>query len=113
MSTKQCDIRSFFVSSKRSLPDLNGTLRRAIFVIQAFEFHFIFKNIDFSSLLFSFEHCNIFFFSTYFVDNVTLCINISNVTISNMPHLVYITIFGETDGVTLSRLGCSGIKKGQ
>ena len=26
MSTKQCDIRSFFVSSERSLPDLNDTL---------------------------------------------------------------------------------------
>ena len=26
MSTKQCDIRSFFVYSERSLPDLNGTL---------------------------------------------------------------------------------------
>ena len=26
MSTKQYDIRSFFVSSERSLPDLNGTL---------------------------------------------------------------------------------------
>ena len=25
-----------------------------------------------------------------------------------MSHLVYITLFGETDGVTLSRLGCSG-----
>ena len=26
MSTKQCDIRSFFVSSERSLPDVNDTL---------------------------------------------------------------------------------------
>ena len=26
MSTKQCDIRSFFVSSERSLPNLNDTL---------------------------------------------------------------------------------------
>ena len=26
MLTKQCDIRSFFVSLKRSLPDLNDTL---------------------------------------------------------------------------------------
>ena len=26
MSAKQCDIRSFFVSSERSLPDLNDTL---------------------------------------------------------------------------------------
>ena len=27
-------------------------------------------------------------------------------TLSNLSHLVYITLFGETDGVTLSRLGC-------
>ena len=26
MPTKQCDIRSFFVSSERTLPDLNDTL---------------------------------------------------------------------------------------
>ena len=45
-------------------------------------------------------------FSTYFFDNITLCINLPNVTLSNMSHLVYITLFGETDGVTLSRLGC-------
>jgi len=30
-----------------------------------------------------------------------------NVTLSSMSHLVYITLFGETEGVTLSRLGCS------
>ena len=29
-----------------------------------------------------------------------------NVTLSIMSHLVYITLLGETDGVTLSRLGC-------
>ena len=50
----------------------------------------------------------IIFFSTYFFDNITLCISIPNVTSSNMSHLVYITCFGETDGVTLSRLGCIG-----
>ena len=55
-STKQYAIRSFFVSSERSLPDLNDTLWCAIFVIQAFEFDFIFNNIEFSSLLFSLEH---------------------------------------------------------
>ena len=33
--------------------------------------------------------------------------NLPNVTLPNMSHLVYITFFGETDGVTLSRLGCS------
>ena len=45
-------------------------------------------------------------FSTYFFDNITLCINLLNVTSSNISHLVYITLFGETDGVTLLRLGC-------
>jgi hypothetical protein len=29
-----------------------------------------------------------------------------NVTLSSMSHLVYITLLGETEGVTLSRLGC-------
>ena len=48
----------------------------------------------------------LFVFSTYFFDNITLCINLPNVTLSNMSHLVYITLFGETDGVTLSRLEC-------
>ena len=44
------------------------------------------------------------FFSTYFFDNITLRINLPNVTLSNMSHLVYITLFGETGGVTLTRL---------
>ena len=48
-------------------------------------------------------------FSTYFFDDITLCINLSNVTLLNMSHLVYITPFGETDGVILSRLGCSNL----
>ena len=62
LSAKQCDIRSFFVSNERSLHDLNDTLWCAIFVIQAFKFDFIFKIIElFSSLSFSFEHCNFLF----------------------------------------------------
>ena len=44
-------------------------------------------------------------FCTYFFDIITLCINLPNMTLSNMLHLVYITLFGEVDGVTLSRLG--------
>ena len=44
------------------------------------------------------------FFSTYFFDDITLCINLAHVALSNMSHLVYITLFRETDGVTLSRL---------
>ena len=42
MSTKQCGIRSFFVFSERSLPNLNETLWWAIFVTQAVEFDFTF-----------------------------------------------------------------------
>ena len=58
------------------------------------------------------HHCyfllNIIIFSTCFFDkNTQICINLPNVTLSNMSHLVYITHFGETDGVTLSRLGFS------
>ena len=45
-------------------------------------------------------------FPTCFLHNITLCINFPNVTLSNMSHLVYITLFGEMDGVTLSRLEC-------
>ena len=60
MLTKQWDISSFFVSSERSLSYLNDTLRCAIFVIQDFEFDLTFKNIEFSSLLFSFEHYSIY-----------------------------------------------------
>ena len=48
-------------------------------------------------------------FSTYFFDNITLCIKISNVTLSNMSYLVYITLSGETNDVTLSRLECTSI----
>ena len=48
-------------------PNLNDTLRCAIFVVQAFEFDFIFKNMEFSSLLFSFEHCNFYLFFYLFL----------------------------------------------
>ena len=44
-------------------------------------------------------------FSTCFFGNITLCINLLNVTLSNMSGLVYITLLGETDGVTLWKLG--------
>ena len=60
-----------------------------------------------NSHLFYFLFNIVIFFSTCFFDNITLCINLPNVTLSNMSHLVYVTLFGETDGVTLSRLGCS------
>lgn len=40
------------------------------------------------------------------LDNITLCTNLQNMTLSNMSHLIYITLYGETDGVILSRLDC-------
>ena len=36
-------------------------------VIQAFEFDFIFKNTEFPSLLFSFEHCHFYSFFYLFL----------------------------------------------
>ena len=54
MSTKQCDMQSFFGSSERFVPDLNNTLRCDIFVIEAFEFAYIYKNNAFSSLFYIF-----------------------------------------------------------
>ena len=105
---KQYDIWSFFVCSERSSPYLNDIVWCALFVIQAFEFDFILENIEFSSLLFSFEHCKfLFVFSTYIFGNITFYINLPNVTLSNMSHLENITLVGETDGVTLSRLECT------
>ena len=107
-STKQCYIRSFFVSSERSLLDLNDTLWCALVLIHNFELDFTFKNIEFLYLLF-FYIVILFWFSTYFFDNIKLCTNPQNVTLSNMSHSVYITIFGEIDGVTLSMLDCISI----
>ena len=40
---------------------INDTLCYAIFVNQAFEFSYKFKNIEFLSLLLSFEHCKFYF----------------------------------------------------
>ena len=47
----------------------------------------------------------------YFLLNIVIYV-LPNVTLSNMSHLVYITLFGETDGVTLLRLDCTvdGVK---
>ena len=56
---------------------------------------FTLKNIEVLHLLFSFLQCNLFWFSTYFFDNITLCTNLQNVTLSNMSHLVYISLFGD------------------
>ncbi len=72
-STKQCDIRSFFVSSERSLPDLNDTLWCVLVVIHNFELDFTFKDIEVSYLLFSFLHCNFILIFYIFFDNITLC----------------------------------------
>ena len=47
-------MQSFFGSSERFVPDLNNTLRCDIFVIEAFEFAYIYKNNAFSSLFYIF-----------------------------------------------------------
>ena len=62
------------------------------------------KTLKFSSCYFLLNTVSFIYFSKYFFDNITLCINLLNV--SNMSHLVSITLFGETDGVALSRLEC-------
>jgi hypothetical protein len=82
-----------------------------VLVIHNLDLDFTFKNIEVLYLLFSFLHCIFFLFSTYFFDNITLCTNLQNVTLSNMSHLVYITLYGETDGVILSRLDCRSYHK--
>ena len=63
---KQCDIRSFFVASERSLHDLNDTLWSAIYVIQALEFDFIFKKIECHLCYFLMNLVIFICFSTYF-----------------------------------------------
>jgi hypothetical protein len=75
-----------------------------------FQLDFTFKNIEVFNLLFSILHCNFILIFYLFFDNITLCTNLQNVTISNMSHLVYITLYGETDGVILSRLDCMAPK---
>ena len=98
LSAQQRDIRNFFVSSERSLSDLNDTLWCAIFVVQAFEFDFIYKKVNSYLCYFLLKIVNFIGFSTYLFDNITSWINIPNVTLSNISHLVYsITHFGETD----------------
>ena len=75
--------------------------------VQAFNFYSTNKTLN-SHLCYFLLNIVIFIFvSTYSFDDFTLCINVPNVTLSNMSRLVYITILGETDGVTLSRLECS------
>ena len=46
------------------------------------------------------------YFFYLFCDDIILCINLPNAALSNMSHLVYITLFGKMDGVTISRLEC-------
>ena len=104
MSTKQCDIRRFFVSSERSLPNLNDHYDVLSLLFKLLNLILYLKTLN-SHLCYFLSSIVIFIcFSTYFFDNITLCIYLPNVTLSNMSHLVYITLFGETDGVTLLRV---------
>ena len=64
-SLKQCDIRSFFVSSERSLPDLNDTLWCALVVIHNFELDFTSKTLKSCICYFLFYIVISFWFSTY------------------------------------------------
>ena len=71
-STKQCDIRSFFVSSERSLPDLNDTLWCAIVVIQTFELNLYLKTLNSHLCYFLLNDVIFICFSIYFFNNITL-----------------------------------------
>ena len=68
-----------------------------------FELDFTFKNIEISYLLFSFLYSNFILIFYIFLDNITLCIKCD--IIKFVTPCLYHT--GETDGVTLSRLGCT------
>ena len=107
LSTKQCDTRSFFVSSERSSPDLNDTIMMCYLCYSSFWIwsYIYLKKLN-SHFYYFLLNIVMFNFSTYIFDNITVCIKIPNVTILNLSHLVYITLFGEPDGVALSRLGC-------
>ena len=84
VNRKQYDIRNFFVSSKRSLHDLNDTLRCAIFVIQASNFFLIFKKPLNSHLCYFLLNIVVFscFSSTHFFGNITLCMKSSKCDIT-------------------------------
>ena len=71
------------------------------------------KILNFHLCYFLLNIVNFICFSTCLFDNVTLCINLPNVTLSNMSYLVYITLSSETDGVTLSRLECTELCRKQ
>ena len=96
-STKQCDFGSFSVSSERSFPDLNDTLRCALLVIHKFELDFTFKNVEILYLLYSFLHFDfiLIFYMVLIVSHYE-----QNVELPNLSHIAHITLFGETDGVT-------------
>ena len=109
MSTKQCDNRSFFVSSE-SLRGLHLILMTHYDVLSLLltltNLILYLKTLNSHLCYFLLNIVIFIYFSTYFFYNITLYINLPNVTLSNMSHLVYITLFGETDGVTLWRLEC-------
>ena len=77
-------IRSFFVFSERSLPDLIDTLWCALVVIDNFELDFTFKNTQVSYSLFIFYIAILFWFSPIFL---IISHYAQNVTLSN----IYVT----------------------
>ena len=97
-STKQCDIRSF-VSSERSLYDLNDILWCAL------ELDSTFKNIEVSYLLFSFLHCHVILIFYLFFENVTLCTMTEYSTMNNGTSLRSSTTFGMNLSSTPKRHG--------
>ena len=103
---KQCDIRSFFVLV-RGLYMISMTHYDVLSLLFKLLNSILYSKTLISHLCYFLLNTLIFVcFSTCFFDNITLCINLPIVTLSSMSHLVYITLFGETDGVTLSRLDC-------
>ena len=74
------DIRSFFVSTERSSPGMNGTLRWRLVVNRNFQ-------LEFMLLVF---YITIIFIFVFF-GGITLCIICD---IVKWAHIVYVTLFG-------------------
>jgi hypothetical protein len=80
--------------SERSLPGLNDRLCCALVVIHNVELEFTCKNIEVLYLLFSLFTLKFYFDCLpIFFDNITLCTNLQNVTLSNMTPSMLISHF--------------------
>ena len=101
-------IRSFFVFSGRSLPDLSDTSWCALVVIHNFELDFTFIDTEVSDLLFSFLHCNfIFLFYLLFLIIAHYAHNLQSLWHYQICHARLYHFLGKAEGVTLSRLDWS------